>query len=135
MTAAGGTLDRWRSEKTAAFLSTAVAAAEPDPAKAALFKDMAAAAEEQAGILAQDLGHTPDFAPSLRSRLIASCIAAFGPRAMRPILSAAKVRGVSVYSGKTEAPAGHPWPKTVEDVGGRHRTFGGGMLRAGVFGV
>jgi VIT1/CCC1 family predicted Fe2+/Mn2+ transporter len=135
MTAAGGTLDRWRSEKTAAFLSTAVAAAEPDPAKAALFKDMAAAAEEQAGILAQDLGRTPDFAPSLRSRLIASCIAAFGPRAMRPILSATKVRGVSVYSGKTEAPAGHPWPKTVEDVGGRHRTFGGGMLRAGVFGV
>jgi VIT1/CCC1 family predicted Fe2+/Mn2+ transporter len=96
---------------------------------------MAAAAEEQAGILAQDLGRTPDFAPSLRSRLIASCIAAFGPRAMRPILSATKVRGVSVYSGKTEAPAGHPWPKTVEDVGGRHRTFGGGMLRAGVFGV
>ncbi len=135
MTAVGGTLDRWRSEKTAAFLSSAVAAAEPDPAKAALFKDMAAAAEEQAGILAEDLGRTPDFAPSLRSRLIASCIAAFGPRAMRPILSATKVRGVSVYSGKTEAPAGHPWPKTVEDVGGRHRTFGGGMLRAGVFGV
>ena len=49
MTAAGGTLDRWRSEKTAAFLSSAVAASEPDPAKAALFKDMAAAAEDQAG--------------------------------------------------------------------------------------
>ena len=96
MTVAGGTLERWRSEKTAAFLSSAVAAAEPDPAKAALFKDMAAAAEEQAGILAQDLGRTPDFTPSLRSRLIASCIAAFGPRAMRPILSATKVRGVSV---------------------------------------
>jgi hypothetical protein len=45
------------------------------------------------------------------------------------------VRGVSVYSGKTEAPAGHPWPKTVEEVGPRHRTFGGGMLRAGVFDV
>ena len=96
MTVAGGTLERWRSEKTAAFLSSAVAAAEPDPAKAALFKDMAAAAEEQAGILAQDLGRTPDFTPSLRSHLIASCIAAFGARAMRPILSATKVRGVSV---------------------------------------
>jgi hypothetical protein len=45
------------------------------------------------------------------------------------------VRGVSVYSGKTAAPAGHPWPKTVEEVGPRHRTFGGGMLRAGVFDV
>jgi len=129
------TLERWRSEKTASYLSAAVAAAEPDPAKARLFKEMAGEAEEQAGILAKDLGRTPDFTPSLRSRLIASCIATFGPRAMRPILSASKVRGVSVYSGKTEAPAGHPWPKTVEDVGRQHRNFGGGTLRAGVFGV
>src|SRR5262245_20846299 len=120
---------------TAAFLSSAIAAAEPDQAKASLFKDMAAAAEEQAGILAQDLGRTPEFTPSLRSRLIAKGIAAFGPRAMRPILSATKVRGVSVYSGKTEAPAGHPWPKTVEEIGSRHRNFGGGTLRAGVFSV
>jgi vacuolar iron transporter family protein len=128
-------LERWRSEKTAAFLSSAVAAAEPDPAKAALFKQMGEAAEEQAGILATDLGRTPDFAPSMRSRLIATCIATFGPRAMRPILSATKVRGVSVYSGKTTAPAGHPWPKSVEDIGKQHRNFGGGTLRAGVFGV
>jgi VIT1/CCC1 family predicted Fe2+/Mn2+ transporter len=54
---------------------------------------------------------------------------------MRPILSASKVRGISAYSGKAMVPAGHPWPKTVEDVGGGHRTFGGGTLRAGVFGV
>lgn len=72
-------MDRWRSEKTAAYLSSALAAAEPDPAKAALLKEMPAAAEEQAGILAKDLGRTTDFAPSLRSRLIATCIAAFGP--------------------------------------------------------
>ena len=62
MTAACGTLERWRSEKTAAFLASAVAAAEQDPAKAALFKDMAAAAEEQAGILARDLDRTPESA-------------------------------------------------------------------------
>jgi VIT1/CCC1 family predicted Fe2+/Mn2+ transporter len=54
---------------------------------------------------------------------------------MRPVLSASKVRGVSVYSGKKDAPAGHPWPTSVEDVGKRHRNFGGGTLRAGVFGV
>jgi VIT1/CCC1 family predicted Fe2+/Mn2+ transporter len=29
----------------------------------------------------------------------------------------------------------HPWPKSVKDVGKRHRSFGGGTLRAGVFGV
>ena len=135
MTVGGGTLERWRSEKTAAYLATAVAAAESDPGNAKLFRSMAGAAEKQAGILAKDLGRTPDFSPALRARLIAKCIAAFGPRAMRPVLSASKVRGVSIYSGKTEAPAGHPWPKTVEDVGKRHRSFGGGTLRAGVFGV
>ena len=48
-------LQRWRSEKTAAYLSGAVAASEPDSKRAALFRQMAAAAEEQAGILAKDL--------------------------------------------------------------------------------
>ena len=61
MTVGGGTLERWRSEKTAAYLASAAAAAETDPRNAALFKNMAAAAEKQAGILAKDLGGTPDF--------------------------------------------------------------------------
>ena len=135
MTAAGGTLERWREEKTAACLASAVAAAESSPRNAALFRQMAAAAEKQADILAHDLGRKPAFTPALRARLIAKGIAAFGPRAMRHVLSASKVRGVSVYSGKAEAPGGHPWPKSVEDVGKRHRSFGGGTLRAGVFGV
>ena len=47
-------LERWRSEKTAAYLSGAVAAAERDPAKAKLFGEMAEAAEQQAAILAKD---------------------------------------------------------------------------------
>ena len=74
------------------------------------------------------------FEPSLRSRLTASLIGIFGPRAMRPVLSASKVRGISVYSGKLP-PEGHPWPTSVEEVGARHRALGGGTLRAGVFGV
>jgi hypothetical protein len=72
------------------------------------------------------------FEPSLRSRLTASLIGMFGPRAMRHVLSASKVRGVSVYSGKLP-PEGHPWPTSVEEVGARHRALGGGTLRAGVF--
>ena len=127
------TLERWRSEKTAAYLSSAVAASEHDPDKAKLFREMADAAETQAGILAKDLKRVPAFQPSLRSRLTASLVGIFGPRAMKPILSASKVRGVSVYSGKV--PAGHPWPTSVEEVGARHRGLGGGTLRAGVFGV
>ena len=127
-------LARWRSEKTAAYLSGAVAAAESDPAKARLFRQMAVAAEEQAGILAKELPQTPVYAPSLRSRITVFLIGIFGPRAMRHVLSASKVRGISVYRGKVQ-PEGHPWPTSVEEVGRRHKSFGGGTLRAGVFGV
>jgi hypothetical protein len=56
MTVGGGVLERWRAEKTAAYLASAAAAAETDPRNAALFKTMAGAAEKQAGILAKDLG-------------------------------------------------------------------------------
>jgi VIT1/CCC1 family predicted Fe2+/Mn2+ transporter len=128
------TLERWRSEKTAAYLSSVVAASESDPGKAALFREMADTAEEQAGILAKDLKRVPVFEPSLRSRITAFLIESFGPRAMRPVLSASKVRGVSVYGAKLQ-PEGHPWPTSVEDVGRRHKSYGGGTLRAGVFGV
>jgi vacuolar iron transporter family protein len=120
------TLERWRSEKTAAYLSGAVAGYEPDPAKARLFKEMAEAAEEQAGPV-------PAFQPSIRSRITAFLIKTFGPRTMKPVLSASKVRGVSVYGGRIEE--GHPWPTSVEHVGRRHKSYGGGTLRAGVFGV
>ena len=127
-------LQRWRSEKTASYLSSAVAASEREPKRAALFRQMAAAAEEQAGILAKDLPAVPPFAPSLRSRLTVYLVGIFGPRAMRPVLSASKVRGVSVYRGKLE-PEGHPWPTSADEVGRRHESLGGGTLRAGVFGV
>jgi vacuolar iron transporter family protein len=125
-------LDRWTSEKTAAYLSAAVARAEDAPARKKLFEQMAAAAEEQAGIIAKDFS-PPPFAPSLRARLIAKMVGLFGPRAMRPILAAVKVRGVSVYSGSVLRP-GHPMPTDVEKIGQRHQT-GGGSLRAAVFGV
>jgi VIT1/CCC1 family predicted Fe2+/Mn2+ transporter len=125
---------RWRSEKTASYLASAVAAAEHDPGKAKLFRDMAEAAETQAGILAKELKEVPPFRPSLRSRLTALLIGIFGPRAMKPVLSASKVRGVSVYGAKLKSD-GHPWPASVEDVGKRHKSYGGGTLRAGVFGV
>jgi VIT1/CCC1 family predicted Fe2+/Mn2+ transporter len=127
--------ERWRSEKTAAYLSNAVAASEKDPAKAQLFREMAVAAEAQAAILAKGLKPVPAFEPSLRSRFTVFLIGIFGPRAVRHALSASKVRGVSVYRGKLDGKDAHPWPTSVEDVGRRHKTYGGGTLRAGVFGV
>jgi hypothetical protein len=47
MTVGGGTLERWRSEKTATYLATAVAAAESNSGNAALFRSMADAAESR----------------------------------------------------------------------------------------
>lgn len=140
------TLARWRSEKAAAYLSNAVARAESNPTRAKLFGDLAAAAEKQAGILAKDLKQTPSFAPSMRSKITVLLIGMIGPRAMRHVLSASKVRGVSTYRCKVTPAApktakgadgteGHPWPTSVEDVGRRHKTYASGTLRAGVFGV
>ncbi len=125
-------LDRWRAEKTAAFLSAAVAAAEPSAPGKKLFDEMAKAAEEQAAIIAKDFT-PPAFAPSLRAKLIARLVRVFGPRRMKAILAAVKVRGVSFYSGPLIRP-GHPMPTDVEKIGQRHQT-GGGSLRAAVFGV
>jgi len=128
-------LERWRSEKTAAYLSGAVADAEPDPQRAKLFRQMAEAAEEQAAILAKGLPQTPVFTPSLRSRITVFLLSIFGPRAMRHVLSASKVRGVSIYGGKLRPGEGHPFPTSVAEVGHRHKSYGSGALRAGVFGV
>ena len=75
---------------------------------------MAEAAETQAGILAKELKPVPAFEPSLRSRLTGVLIDIFGPRAVRHVLSASKVRGVSVYRGKLEdrkATLGRPRPR------------------------
>lgn len=126
--------ERWRSEKNSAWLYEVVAAAESDPAKTKLFRDLGVAAEKQAAILAGDLGGAPPlFRPSLRMRAIAALVRLVGPRAARPVLAAAKVRGISVYSAP--AVAGHAMPTSVAGIGGRHRGAGGGALRAGVFGV
>ncbi|MEQ1930166.1 MAG: VIT1/CCC1 transporter family protein [Parvularculaceae bacterium] len=128
---------RWRSEMTAAHLSRAVARRESDPQRKALFGRMAEEGEAQAAIIVKDRPTPPDFAPSMRTRLIAALVGALGPRATRPLLAAAKVRGLSVYAGPIAAPlaAGHAMPTSAETIGRRHRGAGGGSLRAAVFGV
>jgi VIT1/CCC1 family predicted Fe2+/Mn2+ transporter len=73
------------------------------------------------------------YAPDLRARMVAALVRRHGPRPLRAILVAMKVRGLSVYS---HASPGHPLPTTLEEVGKRHRGIsGGGNLRAAVFGV
>src|SRR5512146_1475055 len=133
-------VDSWYHEKESAWLYRQVAAAEPDPHKQRLFTQLAAAAEEQAAkwevsSRGSSPAPVPDraFAPSLRARIVAALLRLLGPRAMRSVLTAMKLRGLSVYSAP--AAGGHAMPTTLSDVGVRHRGGLGGNLRATVFGV
>jgi len=134
-------VDSWYHEKESAWLYEKVAAAEPDPARRALFLKLAAAAEEQARkwqlAARRSSGAVPperSFTPTLRARIVARLLSQFEPRALRPVLAAMKLRGLSVYSAPAGA-AGHAMPTTRAEVGARHRSVAGGGLRAAVFGV
>ena len=127
-------LEGWREEKRSAYLYRAMAEAEAGTPRAELFRGLAVEAENQAGIWARlaSAGVT-EYAPDLRARMVAALVRRYGPRPLRSVLVAMKVRGLSVYS---HAAPGHPLPTTLEEVGKRHRgVSGGGNLRAAVFGV
>lgn len=130
--------DSWHEEMQSAWLYRVLAQVEHDAGKRALFGALAAAAEEQACIWARQMTADGEvapqgFVPTRRARVVAALLRRLGPRAIRPVLAAMKVRGISVYGS---AVPGHPMPTTVEQVGGRHRGVGsGGNLRAAVFGV
>ena len=134
-------VDSWYHEKESAWLYRQLAAAEPDPHKQRLFTQLAAAADEQAAKWeasprnAQSAAHAAAraFTPSARARIVAALLRLFGPRAVRSVLAAMKLRGLSVYTAPVAG--GHAMPTTLSDVGVRHRGGLGGNLRAMVFGV
>ena len=128
----------WLHEKESAWLYRHVAAAQSDPHHRRLFEQLAAAAEEQAQRWEESARRsggslTLEFQPSPRARVVARLVRWFGPRALRSVLAAMKLRGLSVYSGP--AVPGHDMPTTLSEVGARHRGGLGGNLRATVFGV
>lgn len=132
-------VENWKEEMQSAYLYRIMAEEEPQRRRKTLFLGLAGEAERQAGIWAQriaaDGGRVPEhYRPDLRVRLVSRLLRYFGPRALRPVLAAMKVRGLSVYRG--DMVAGHPMPTSVDEVGHRHRGVeGGGNLRAAVFGV
>ena len=132
--------DSWYHEKESAWLYRQVATAEPDPHKQRLFTQLAAAAEEQAAkweVSSQNKGPPAAaarvFVPSLRARVVARLLRLLGPRAVRSVLAAMKLRGLSIYTAPVAR--GHAMPTTLSEVGVRHRGGLGGNLRATVFGV
>ncbi len=132
-------LDNWQEEKQSAWLYQRMVETETDPKKRELFSALGAAAESQAQIwlkqVMEQSGHAPEFRPAPRAKVVGWLIRALGPRAIRPVLAAIKVRGISIYDVALARP-GHVMPTAVAEVGRRHRGVGsGGNLRAAVFGV
>jgi len=126
------------AERQSAYLYRILAETESQPAIQRMFRHLEREANLQGEIWAAKMeksGIKPPlgYRPDLRTRLVVSLVRRFGVRHMHLILAAMKVRGLSVYSS---APAGHPTPTRLQDVGRRHRATGAsGVLRAAVFGI
>ena len=133
--------ESWREEQRSAYLYRACAEAEAGTVRAELFQRLAGEATAQAAIWRAQLtarGHPPPppYAPDPRARLVARLVRWLGPRRMRPVLSAMKVRGMAVYDDVVRAGLGPAVPTATGAVESRHRNLGGGgNLRAAVFGV
>ena len=126
--------ESWYHERESAWLYRVVAEADADARHKQLFRALANAAEEQAAHWAKAC-NPGEFKVQFRALLVAWLVRRLGPNALRPILAAMKLRGLSVY-GSEPSTDGHLMPVTVRDVGQRHRSVtGGNNLRAGVFGV
>ncbi len=131
-------LSSWREEMQAAYLYRVVSQVEAGTPRASLFTELAGEAEKQAAIwatLAVKAGHAAPsgYLPDTRTRVVAALVRRFGARPMRTVLSAMKVRGMSLY---THSMHGHASQEPGSEMGKRHRGMGsGGNLRAAVFGV
>ena len=138
-------LTSWTEEQRSAYLYRACAEAETGTVRAELFRRLAGEAEAQAAIWRAQLtakGHPapPPFVPDSRTRLVAWLVTRLGPRRLRNILAAMKVRGMAVYGisakAKAASEAGHGAPAVTGGIELRHRGLGSsGNLRAAVFGV
>lgn len=131
-------IERWRDEALSAWLYGVLVEAEEDPRQRELFAQLQKAAEHQAELVAVEAraqGATlPPLHPPARVRFVAALARRFGPRRVRSLLPALKIRGLSAWTPLPVAP-GHLLPTRIDDVGRRHRGGGGGTLRAAVFGI
>ena len=97
------TYENWREEKRSAYLYGIMAQYEKNILHKKLFLDLKTAAEKQAGIWENKIKelHQPlptKFNPDLRVRIVSGLIAFVGTERIHFILSAMKIRGMSVYS-------------------------------------
>ena len=131
----------WSEEQRSAYLYRACAEAESGTVRAELFHRLAGEALAQAAIWRAQLtarGHPPPapYLPDSRTQLVARLVKMLGPRRMKAVLAAMKVRGMAVYGTSLGVESGHAPPTAKGGIEYRHRNLGGGgNLRAAVFGV
>jgi VIT1/CCC1 family predicted Fe2+/Mn2+ transporter len=131
-------LQSWKEEQRSAHLYRVLAEIEKGTARERLFSELAREAAGQSGIWAEAARRAGNrvpaaYRPDLRTRIVERLTRRLGPRHMRSMLAAMKVRGMSVYS---RVDPGHPMPDAASGLERRHRGLaGGGNLRAAVFGV
>ncbi len=134
----------WIEEKRSAWLYRIVSDVESGTPRQILFLELAQAAEHQAGLWAAEMakaGLSPPVAyrPDARTRLVGWLLPRLGVAALKGMLAAMKVRGMSLYNAQLSsrspgAPTSHGMPTSVDRID-RHQTAGSGNLRAAVFGV
>jgi VIT1/CCC1 family predicted Fe2+/Mn2+ transporter len=131
-------LESWTEEKKSVYLYQIIAKHSAIENQQKLFHQLAKEAESQANIWANEIvkmgGKIPEhYKPDMRTFIVGWLIKRFGPQSLHTILSAMKVRGMSIYS--TEIP-GHPMPQSMSDIGRHHKSLkNGNNLRAAVFGI
>src|SRR5205823_13796344 len=134
-------LASWTEEQRSAYLYRACAEAETGTVRAELFRRLAGDAEAQAAIWRAQLtarGHPAPapYVPDARTRPVMALVQKLGPRRMKTMLAAMKVRGMGIYDLAMPGDSGHALPRAGGGAEHRHRGLhGGGNLRAAVFGV
>ncbi len=130
-------LDNWIEEKSSAWLYRIISDTESGTTRQVLFLELARAAEKQAAIWEAEMrksGAEPParFKPNTRTALVGWLIPRLGVRPLKHVLSAMKVRGMSLY----HAPPPHTTPVHLDQISAEgHNSSGSGNLRAAVFGV
>ncbi len=134
-------LHNWLEEKGSAYLYLIVAKQEKDPTKKQLFRDLASGAEKQASMWAKEMKKASlplpsSYRPDFRTRLVGFLLRYFSIQQLRFILSAMKVRGMSIYGDHQLKHHHHQFVSGGAKLENRHKGLStAGNLRAAVFGV
>ncbi|CAN5336427.1 hypothetical protein BH10PSE19_BH10PSE19_12700 [soil metagenome] len=135
---AAAALKSWLQEKNSVYLYKVISQRAPKSTQRELFLHLAKEAEKQAIEWQHEVEKNGSNVPteyrlSIRIKILAWLIQRFGPQSLHTILSAAKIRGMSIFS---QPRLGHPMPKTIADVEQQRKSAStGNNLRAAVFGV